>query len=115
MLPNLNLRRDPPRDLMARKENHQGPSHCPCLTERTGPVGHLRDKPRRLLGCFLAADGRQPTRLFPRIETEPRECRDDGQRHSIDFLADGREQELIEIATQRADRSPQSLYAIGGG
>lgn len=75
----------------------------------------FHDKPRQLLGCFAAVERRQPDRLFPRIETETCEGGNDAQRDPFDLLADARKQELIEIATQRADRLPQRLHTINSG
>lgn len=87
---NLDLRRDAGRVVVLWKKNHQRASDFPCLGERTATAGQFRDKPRQLLGCFVAAERRQSVGLFPGIETELHESRNDTQRSSFDFVANGR-------------------------
>ena len=55
---NLDLRRDPRRNVVVRKKNHQGPSDFPSLGERTGAAGCFRDKSRQLLARFVPAEYR---------------------------------------------------------
>src|SRR3954468_3068786 len=93
--------------MVLRQKIDQAAGDFPGLTQCAGTSGKFRNEPCQLLDRLTMAQRRKPACLLPGIEAQTRQSRYHAQRHSIDLVADRREQKLVEIGSQRTERAVQ--------
>jgi hypothetical protein len=74
---------------------------CPASAGQSG------DRSRQLIGCGFIGKVGQSSRLVPWIKAQPRQGRQDAQRHPIDLLTDGGEQKRVQFWKHRRVRTTQ--------